>query len=343
MFDAFYLRLSALIIVPALLCSTPSAIVTLSYYHHPMGLVILILVSILLLWLFGAAALVYSLAHPPRKTYAAALGCGDPTDPADLELVAREMAFTFTDHTTSPGWIMDGQNAGGPTVVLIHGFSDSRYGLLQRVPFVLPYAHKIVVFDLPGQGESECARSFGGLREPDDLLAVLSQLEPDDARSIILLGVSMGAGIAIAAAAKSQSDLRSRIHAVIAEAPYRFWDQPIQNIFKYRRYPRFPIIPLAGLWLRLTHKQFKHFDRARYAANLPCPLLVLHGSDDRTCPPDAAQQIADAAPNATYIEIPAGQHNNLPFDHAETYAAAVSDFLQKLGHPAISGKMQSPM
>ncbi len=299
-----------------------------------MGLVFLIITAVLLLWLLGAWWLVHSLTHPRRKTFAVALGQGDPTDPADLELVGKEVTFTFTDHTRTPGWIIEGERpdgtSGGPTFVLIHGFSDSRYGVLLRAPLILHHARKVVVFDLPGQGESEAKQGHGGLREPDDVLAVIDQLEPDDAKQIVLLGVSMGAGIAIAAAAKAQASQRERIVGVIAEAPYRHWDEPLHNIFKSRRYPRWPIIPLAGLWLRLTAKGFKDFDRAGYAAGLTCPLLVMHGSEDRTCPPDSARQIADAANQSTYIEVEGGRHNNLPFEHKQAYQAAVNDFMGTL-------------
>lgn len=304
-----------------------------------MGLVILILSAVLLIWLFAAAALVHSLGHPRRKTYAVALGQGDPTDPADLELVGEEVAFTFTDNTRTPGWVIEGEKPDGPTILLVHGFSDSRYGLLRRTPMLLSYASKVVVFDLPGQGEAESERSFGGLREPDDVLAVLRQLEPGDAQSIVLLGISMGAGIAIAAAAKAQGDLRQRIKGVIAEGPYRYWHQPLYNIFQRNKYPRFPIIPMAGLWLRLTAEGFKDFDRAEFAAKLGCPLLVLHGSEDRTCPINAAGQIADAAGDATFIEIEGGRHNDLPFEHEPVYRAAVGDFMEKLCRNGESGKI----
>jgi len=301
-----------------------------------MGLLLLIAIAVLLLWLIGAWALIHALTHPRRKTFAVALAHGEPTDPADLQLDAEEVTFTFTDQSRTPGWLIrgglrgEGASGGGPTLVLVHGFSDSRYGLLSRVPMLLPYASRVVVFDLPGQGESEAAAGHGGLREPDDVLHLLDQLSPDDTKRIVLLGISMGAGIAIAAAARAAGEQRSRIQGVIAEGPYRHWDEPLHNIFRRSKYPRWPIIPLAGLWLRLTAKGFKGFDRAGYAMKLGCPLLVLHGSEDRTCPIDAARQIADAAPDATFIEIEGGQHSDLTTEHKQAYQDALSVFMGKL-------------
>ncbi len=305
-----------------------------------MGILYLILISVILIWLLSAAGLVYALTHPRRKTFAVALGKGDPTDPADLELDAQAVTFSLTDKLRTPGWIIEGKQPAGPTIVIVHGFGDSRYGALKRSPLWLDFARKVVVFDMPGQGESESPRGYGGLREPDDLLAVLGQLEPDDAKQILLMGVSIGGGIAIAAAAKAEEQVRQSILGVIAESPYRYWDQPLHNLFRYRRYPRYPIIPLTGVWLGLTTKGFKDFDRAHHAAKLGCPLLVIHGSEDGLCPPQAGREIAQAAPDGTYFQIDGAGHEDLPFEHEQAYRAAVSDFLQKLCESGGSVKIE---
>ncbi len=307
-----------------------------------MGLILLIAIAVALLWLLGAAGLVYALGHPKRKTFAVALGKGDPTDPADLGLEAQEVTFTLSGGKRSPGWVIQGEAAANEdalTVVIVHGFGDSRYGAMRRAPLVGPTVKRVVVFDLPGQGESESKRAYGGLREPDDVLAVLGQLEKQDAERIVLLGVSMGAGIAIAAAAKAGGDIRDGIVGVIAEGPYRHWDEPLHNVFRKHRYPRWPIIPLAGEWLALTAKGFTEFDRAEHAAKLGCPLLVVHGSEDGLCPITSAKQIAEAAPAGEFIEIEGGGHDDLPCEHEQAYKDAVGDFLKRLCVRGGSGTM----
>jgi uncharacterized protein len=318
-----------------------------------MGLLLLLFIAIVLLWLLAAAGLVYALSHPKRKTFAVALAKGDPTDPADLELDAQEVTFTLTDGSRSPGWVIQGNDAQGPTVVIVHGYGDSRYGSLTRAPLVVPTAKRVVVFDLPGQGESESRRGYGGLREPDDVLAVVGQLEKQDAQRVVLLGVSMGAGITIAAAAKATketvsdtvldtdtvSDIRGGIVGVIAEGPYRHWDEPLHNVFRKHRYPRWPIIPLAGLWLGLTARGFRDFDRAGYASKLTCPLLVIHGSEDTLCPITSAREIAEAAAVGEFIEIDGGGHDDLSCNHEQAYRDAVGDFLKRLCDRGGSGTM----
>ncbi len=306
-----------------------------------MGLILLITVAVVLLWLLGAAGLVYSLTHPRRKTFAVALGRGDPTEPADLELLAQEVTFSLSDRSRTPGWVIQGHdvNEGGLTVVIVHGFEDSRYGALIRVPMVVPYARRVVVFDLPGQGESESSRGYGGLREPADVRAVLEQLEVEDAKRVVLLGSSIGAGIVMAAAAEAGEELRRSILGVVAESPYRHWDEPLHNLFKRYHYPRWPIIPLAGLWLTLTARGFTRFDRAGYAARLACPLLVIHGSDDPLCPIMSARQIAQAARAGEFIEIPGGRHDDLPTAHEQAYQDAIAGFLKTLCEPDRSSKI----
>lgn len=294
-----------------------------------MSLLPLILAALFIIIVVGTAWLIRGIMRPPRKTYAQAIANGNPADPADLQLRGKELTVTLTDQSRSPGWIIAGDQPDGPMIVVVHGFGDSRYGALTWVPLLTPFASRIVLFDLPGHGDSEAKNSQGGMREPIDVLAVIDQVSPNQA--VVLFGYSLGAQIAIAAAAlDGESDHGPRIAGVIADGPYRFWDQPIVRLLRAKRYPRQPFIFLAGLFLRLTVPGFAQFDRAEKASRMKCPLLILHGTDDELCPYQAAQQIAEAAPNGELITFPGGHHLELAALDPQRYHQALAHFFNGL-------------
>ena len=98
-----------------------------------MGLAILFAWGAVLVMSVGSAALVYTMLHPKRKTYAHALACGVPGDPGEMGWAAREISYDFPDGTSSPAWLIEGENPVGPVVVFIHGWSSSRVMALSRV------------------------------------------------------------------------------------------------------------------------------------------------------------------------------------------------------------------
>lgn len=290
-----------------------------------MGLAVHFAVALALIILVVTAGLVRFLRRPRRKTYAVAIARGDPTDPADLGLTAAAVTFRLSDRAESPGWVIDGQADDGPTVIVIHGFADSRYGALTWVDLFVAFASRIVVFDLPGHGESTSPRSHQGVREVDDVLAVMRQLESTG--PVVLFGYSFGATVAITAAARDES---GRIVGVIADGPYRFWSRPIVATMRMKRYPAQPFVALAWLWFRLTEPGFRSFDRCEDAARLGCPLLVLHGTGDVVCPIDAGRAIAEAAPSGTLAAFDGAGHMGLVRRDPQRYRDQLARFFAGL-------------
>ncbi|HRQ71391.1 MAG TPA: alpha/beta fold hydrolase, partial [Phycisphaerales bacterium] len=147
---------------------------------------------------------------------------------------------------------------------------------------------------------------------------------------VVLFGWSLGAGASIVAAARER--VRERVRAVVAEAPYRFAPTPARNVLRLRGMPwRATLMPAMRL-IRLAQRTVSpppgtpplrggpllspSFDRAAHAARLPCPLLVLHGSDDEVCPIEDGLAIAAAAPNGRIVEVGGGRHNSLWVEEA---------------------------
>ena len=294
-----------------------------------MGLVNLFATAAALLIVLGTARVVYVLQHPKRKTYAYALATGLPGDPGELGLNYTEQTFRFADGSTTPGWIIEGANPHGATVVVTHGWNSSRHGSLLRVPTLAPHATRLVVYDMRGHGESSAPVCLMGTREADDLLAIITQLDGPDT-PIVLYGSSMGAGVSIATAAKADPATAARIVAVIADGPYRHFHEPIAAQMRVQSLPPFPFARLAAAYLTLRLGGLAGFDRAILAAAVRCPLLVLHGSADPICNVESGRLIARAAPRGQLTEITGGGHGDLAAIDPDTYKGALAELFRLL-------------
>jgi pimeloyl-ACP methyl ester carboxylesterase len=286
-----------------------------------LGIGILLLVGLGVAWGGCVAYTAWILTHPPRRTYASAVSRGRPGDPSELDGPREFRAWTLEIRGLRlPVWTIEGDlPAGGPTIVLTHGWADSKIGALARIAALSPVASRLIAWDLRGHGEATGTCGLG-LRETGDLLALLEQLDEDG--PVILYGWSLGAGTSIAAA------LERPVAAVIAESPYRLAATPARNVLRARGLPWRATLPPALLAAGAASGDpfYRCFDRASLAARLRRPLLVIHGSEDVICPIEDGRAIAAAAPAGRLVEIPEAGHNDLWTD--ERFAAACAAAVQ---------------
>ncbi|HAI12421.1 MAG TPA: hypothetical protein DCM28_12000 [Phycisphaerales bacterium] len=294
-----------------------------------LGLVILFATALGVIWLTGAWMLVHSMMHPSRKTYGVVVAREGVTEPSELNLLAQEVTFTFTDDSTSPAWIIEGAKLDGPTIILTHGWTNSRYGSLYKAARMVPWASRVVVYDMRGHGDNTAKVCTVGQLEPADLCSIMDQVQQTPDEKFILVGSSMGAGITLHAAVNDQQH-HVRVIGVILDGPYRYAMQPVASHLRLKRIPPEPICMLANAMLRIMFWNFAPYDRAMQAAELQCPVLVLHGSDDPICPASAGRSIAEAATDGTYVEITGGEHGGLPLVDEKTYHDAIEQFLNEL-------------
>lgn len=289
------------------------------------GLIVLFLTAFVLIALLGALAIVWQIVRPGRKTYATALAKGLPTEPADADLTGQPATFNLPGNHTTPGWIITGHDPDAPTLLILHGHRDSRHGALLRAQLLAPYASHLIVFDWPAHGECTAPWMTCGKREADDANAVLQGL-PDAIRNkpVVLFGYSLGGQIAVKTAAE-----HPHFAGVILDGAYRRWDTPVRLHLKKHRVPPWPFMPIAGVVFR-AFGLIQNFDRAQYAKQIAVPLLVLHGTDDRICPVHEGQELADHAPDSTFVSIEAGQHNRLHEYDPEAYHAALDTFFKAI-------------
>ncbi len=322
------------------------------------GLLVLLLAGLALFALAVVAFTAWTLTHPARRTYGWAVMRSVPGDPSEVRIPGIErLAFTSWTFASRgrelPVWDISGLAPSGSVVVITHGWADSRVVALSRLPALLPHCSRIVMWDLPGHGDSPGVCTLG-TREVEDLERLLERVGGD--RPVVLYGSSLGAGVSIVVAAAGRT--RSPIAGVIAEAPYRVPRVPAERVLAIRGLPWRWNLPAAmvglGLWLGYGVSWVRRgrgaggFDRVQHAARLGVHLLVLHGTEDEVCPIDDGRTIAAATPRGlgTLVEVAGAAHNNLWTDDRfiPMCAEAVAEFISRhcAATPAGGGEGRQP-
>ncbi len=273
------------------------------------GLAGLLLVGMALAIAMAITLTVWRLTHPPRRTYASAVARGRPGDPSELPTPRAFQSWTLQSRGNSiPIWDLPGDAPTGPIVIMLHGWGDSKLGSLSRLSAFLPLASRVLAIDLPGHGEaSGCSRL--GIDEHLDVLSLIDHLKAETpGTGIVLFGWSLGAGIAIAAAATHLPHVRG----VIAEAPYIHPATPAARVLMSRNLPAGAILQAALAIIGwISSPGWRGFDRARLAASLRVPLLVIHGEADEISPIQDGRTIAQAALFGSLATIPTAGHLGL--------------------------------
>lgn len=262
----------------------------------------------------------------------------------------------------------EGQAAGAPTLLLIHGFSSS---LHTWEPWVaqLGDSYRIVSLDLPGHGLTNAPQDYQASIEAyrDEVAAFTSAL---GLQRFAIAGNSMGGNVAWEYALAHPEQVEGLIlvdasgwqetRANLAEDPPVFKllrdptlgpimrdldssnliRQGLQASFvntalvddtmvtRYAELSRAPGHRALLLQMTLGFRERNYATPERLAPLANLPVLVLHGDQDRIVPPEHARQFQDAISGAEMVMFEATGH--LPQEERpEQSAAALRQFLQR--------------
>jgi pimeloyl-ACP methyl ester carboxylesterase len=279
------------------------------------GLLMLMGLALALLIILLTAMLAWEMVHPPRHTMAWALARKLPSDPGDLGLPFDEWWLERSDGARLAVWEIDvgGRRSdtrersasGAITAVFVHGESTG--------PSTL------------GAGEDE------------DLLALVHRLGTGP---FVLIGHSMGAVIALRAAAKiarSRAESEGKVVGVVAYAPYCEFRRSLQGRLRVNGLPVRPLTDLALLVHRLCGLTPASLD-PRTLSDLPTPVLVIHGVDDAVVPLEHARRIVDAVPDAMLVDVHGAAHSDAHSVDVARHAAIVRDFIKRVANASIEAQ-----
>lgn len=175
-----------------------------------------------------------------------------------------------------------------PLILYYHGNANSLGVDAKRLMALTEGGYGLFAVDYRGYGGSTGHPTEAGLlMDAETAFAkVLTLGTPPD--SIILYGHSLGTGVAVATAA------RHDIAGLILEAPF----SSAVDVAQFR-YWMFPV-----RWLMLDP-----FDSDKHIAKVHAPILMLHGINDQTVPPQFGEKLFELAPEPKEHDVlPAAGH-----------------------------------
>lgn len=264
---------------------------------HRIVVVLLILYAVGTI--FGGMWLGEVATHPGRRPLT-------PNDENQFKLYAsennidfRNASITAADAVSLRAWFFRPQHANGSTVILLHGVSDNRLGMLGYGRWLLANHYSVLLPDARAHGLSGGGIATYGLLESDDIHRWADWVrENERPRCIFGFGESMGAAQILQALSPEPG-----FCAVVAESPF--------ETFREVSYARFGQPFHLGPWLGRTF--FWPADevgflyvRLKYGLNLDLaspkdavraskvPVLLIHGTSDQNIPSYNSEDIEAA-------------------------------------------------
>jgi pimeloyl-ACP methyl ester carboxylesterase len=254
----------------------------------------------------------------------------DPADPpANYALDAKPVTFFSRDHLPLCGWWITPDTPTGRTLVIVHGHNGSLDGDTEQTAALVRQGFNVLLFNLRAHGTSAGRHVTFGAREYLDVLGALDWLQATHGiASVGLVGFSMGAGVALRTAA-----LDRRVAVVVADGTISRVVDGLIGMGRARNIPAGAIWPFAaailltaslraGVWIPAA-------DPIRWVAQVTCPVLFIHGTDDPFNTTAGAGRLAVRANHGQLWLVPGAGHRDAYQHDPDAYYSRVGGFLRQ--------------
>lgn len=211
------------------------------------------------------------------------------------------------------GWKVRPRTPNSDWVLLYHGVSDNRTGVLGHAEMLLRNGYSVLMMDARAHGESGGDLATYGWLERHDTRAITEALyKTEPIHCLFALGESMGASIALQSAG-----VETRIDGVVAESAFAnlrevSYDYAGLHISHWLGRTLFR----PALWFSLPSIEKKGGFRARdvsperAVAERKFPVLLICGTGDRTIPCRHSKRIYEAAVGPKeFWQVPGAAHS----------------------------------
>jgi dipeptidyl aminopeptidase/acylaminoacyl peptidase len=234
--------------------------------------------------------------HPGRRLLSPKLEAEAHTIAERYNAKLTEVSVLADDGVTLRGWSIQPSHSNGDAVILPHGHTDNRAGMLGNAELLLSHGYSVLLPDARAHGASGGDLATYGVKEAGDLRRWFDWLQQSQSpRCIDGLGESMGA-------AQLLQSLRTTpgFCAVVAESSFAS--------FREASYDRLGEKLHAGAWagrtlLRPAVGAGFFYARAKYGVDFEpaspenavaasrVPVLLIHGLKDTNLPPRHSEEI----------------------------------------------------
>ncbi|HEX3269125.1 MAG TPA: alpha/beta hydrolase [Ktedonobacterales bacterium] len=289
------------------------------------------LALVLLAWAAAPAVRAVTLVETWRSRSA--------PDAATAGLPVRDVSFAASDGIHLAGWLAL-RSPGAPTIILVHGFKAARQNMLPWARYLYAAGYNVLLYDSRGCAQSDGWKIGLGATETNDLIGAahyLTGLSDLKVKRFGALGVSLGAGTVVLAAARESS-----LAAVVADSAWAD-EQP-----QLDRMGSIPIGPLAVPVLPYEPALVNALIGADLSAARPLAVvgsiapravMFIHSADDtNVTTPLSREQALYAATGSPKVEwiAPSGGHAGAFNAHPDEYQRRTLDFFRAyLGPPVV--------
>lgn len=296
--------------------------------------ILLVIIIAVILFLLSSAAIVLIigpliLLQPQRRTKEWYRKYTSLLEPRDAGLPQEDIVLQTHDGISLHCWLVAHPNGSKGAIVYLHGVGDCKTDGVPLAKLLYDEGYNLFLYDSRRHGESGGAYCTYGYFEKRDVSTILDYLSKrNDVKlgNIGIFGTSMGAAVALQAAA-----LDRRIRAVVAEAS--FTDLRTVSVDYQRR-----IIKLPWHFLRnvaMSRSQHIAGFKAREVSPLEAvkclkiPILFIHGKNDSLIKCEYSRTLFENANEPKQLLlIPDGGHNNLLETGGPQYKETIISFLR---------------
>jgi uncharacterized protein len=199
----------------------------------------------------------------------------------------EELRLTTADGETLVAWHFPPKD-GQPLILYFHGNGGALVDRVPRFRMFTARGYGLLAVSYRGYGGSTGSPTQGGLMQDGEAAYREARARGYGGEHVILMGASLGTGIAIALAATHEAA------ALVLEAPYLSALDVASA-----HYPIFPV-----RWLMLDQ-----FRSDLVIGDVRIPVLMVHGEGDDVIPINSARRLFELANEPkTFMRVPGGNH-----------------------------------
>lgn len=251
--------------------------------------------------------------------------------PADSGLPYRNVSITTSNAKQLFSWYIPPVAAerGAPAVVAMHGWGGNAEMMLPFARRLHQAGYAVLLVDARNHGQSDSDTYSSMPRFAEDLehgfqwLAAQPEVDP---QRLALLGHSVGGAAALLVA--------SRRHDVAAVVSIAAFAHPETLMRRQMNAHRIPYMPIGWLLLHYIERtigyRFDAIAPTTTIEQIQCPVLLVHGSDDRSVPVGDAEAILahGRKGRVEMLTLEGADHDSI--EHVESHGGALMDFLARV-------------
>jgi len=248
--------------------------------------------------------------------------------------IRDEFEVRAADGVVLRGWKVRPPKANGDWVLLFHGVSDNRIGVLGHAEFLLRNGYSVLMMDARAHGVSDGSLATYGWLERHDTRAIAEALnQSESVHCLFALGESMGAALALQSAA-----IEPRIDGVVAESSFSDLREVAYDYAGLHLSPwlgKTLFRPAVWTAIRQVEKeggfQADEISPEKAVAQRGFPVLLICGELDRNIPARHSERIYTAARGVKQLWlVPGAGHSAAPGTAPREFEQRVVNFLREI-------------